>query len=82
MGRAKGLEGLAKVLSAPDGEILGCHVLGHEASTLVHEAVVAMRSGEGTVWDVSETIHAHPTLSRVLEAAFRDAAANVESSAR
>ena len=82
MGRAKGLAGLAKVLAAPDGQILGFHVLGHEASTLVHEAVVAMRSGEGTVWDISETIHAHPTLSKVVEAAFRDAAATVESSAR
>lgn len=78
MGRAKGLEGLAKVLAAPDGEILGFHVLGHEASTLVHEAVVAMRSGSGTVWDITEAIHAHPTLSKVVEAAFRDAAAKIE----
>ncbi|MDZ7849588.1 MAG: dihydrolipoyl dehydrogenase [Halodesulfurarchaeum sp.] len=78
MGRAKGLTGLAKVLAAPDGEILGVHVLGHEASTLIHEAVIAMRNGNGTVWDVAEAIHAHPTLSKVMEAAFRDAAASVD----
>ncbi len=79
MGRAKGLKGIAKVLAAPDGEILGFHVLGHEASTLVHEAVIAMRSGSGTVWDVAEAIHAHPTLSKVVEAAFRNAAAELDA---
>jgi len=73
MGRAKKLEeGFAKVLAAPDGRILGCHVIGHEASTLVHEAVLAMRSGDGRVEDVADAIHAHPTLNKVMEAAFRD----------
>ncbi len=81
MGRAKGLEGLAKVLAAPDGTIQGFHVLGHEASTLVHEAVIAMRGGDGSVWDVGDAIHAHPTLSKVVEAAFRDAAEAVDSEA-
>ncbi|MFQ3293575.1 MAG: mycothione reductase, partial [Natrialbaceae archaeon] len=44
MGRAKKLDtGFAKVLAESDGTLLGCHVIGHEASTLVHEAVVVMR---------------------------------------
>jgi dihydrolipoamide dehydrogenase len=74
MGRAKKLdEGFVKVLAAPDGEILGAHVLGHEATTLLHECVLAVRVG-ATVDDVSGTIHAHPTLSKIVEAAFRDAA--------
>ncbi|SER42061.1 dihydrolipoyl dehydrogenase family protein [Natrinema salaciae] len=72
MGRAKKLEdGFVKVLASPDGEILGCHVMGYEASMLVHEAVVAMRTGV-TVDEVANTIHAHPTLGKVVEAAFRD----------
>ena len=72
MGRAKKLDdGFMKVLAAPDGEILGVHAIGYEASTLVHEAVVAMRHGL-TVDDIVDTIHAHPTLSKVVEAAFRD----------
>lgn len=72
MGRAKKLdEGFVKVLAAPDGEILGAHAIGHEASTLLHEAVVAMRAGL-SVDQVAGTIHAHPTLSRIVEAAFRD----------
>jgi dihydrolipoamide dehydrogenase len=74
MGRAKKLdEGFVKVLAAPDGEILGAHAVGYEAATLLHEAVVAMRTG-ATVGDVAGTIHAHPTLSKVVEAAFRDVA--------
>jgi len=72
MGRAKKLDhGFVKVLAAPDGEILGAHAIGYEASTLLHEAVLAMRTGV-SVEEVAGTIHAHPTLSKVVEAAFRD----------
>jgi mycothione reductase len=59
------------VLAAPDGELLGCHVIGYEASTLLHEAVVAMRNGV-TVPELADTIHAHPTLNKVMLSAFRD----------
>ncbi|WP_018257262.1 dihydrolipoyl dehydrogenase [Halomicrobium katesii] len=73
MGRAKKLDhGFVKVLAAPDGEILGCHALGHEASTMIHEVVVAMRAGSGRVSDITDTIHAHPTLNKVVEYAFDD----------
>jgi dihydrolipoamide dehydrogenase len=73
MGRAKKLEkGFVKVLAAPDGEILGCHMLGYEATTMVHEVVVAMRSAGGTVSDVTGSIHAHPTLNKAVQYAFED----------
>jgi mycothione reductase len=75
MGRAKKLEeGFVKVLAAPDGEVLGCHMLGYEASTMIHEVVVGMRRGEGTVADIAETIHAHPTLNKAVEYAFEELA--------
>ena len=75
MGRAKKLEeGFVKVLAAPDGEVLGCHMLGYEASTMIHEVVVGMRRGEGTVDDIADTIHAHPTLNKAVEYAFDDLA--------
>jgi len=75
MGRAKKLDaGFVKVLAAPDGEILGCHILGYEASVLLHEVVVAMRAGTGHVNDIADTIHAHPTLNKVVEYAFDDVA--------
>ncbi len=74
LGRAKKLDdGFVKVLAAPDGEILGCHMLGYEASTMIHEVVVAMRAGSGDITDITETIHAHPTLNKVVEYAFEDA---------
>jgi mycothione reductase len=73
MGRAKKLEdGFVKVLAAPGGEILGCHVLGYEASTMIHEVVVAMRAGSGRVSDITDTIHAHPALNKVVGYAFQD----------
>ncbi|MBX0325531.1 dihydrolipoyl dehydrogenase [Halomicroarcula sp. F13] len=73
MGRAKKLDdGFVKVLAAPDGEILGVHALGYEATTMIHEAVVAMRAGSGHVSDITDTIHAHPTLNKVVEYAFDD----------
>ena len=73
MGRAKKLDdGFGKVLAAPNGEILGCHALGYEASTMIHEVVVAMRAGSGTISDITEMMHAHPTLNKVVEYAFRN----------
>jgi mycothione reductase len=73
MGRAKKLDhGFVKVLAAPDGEILGCHILGYEASTMIHEVVIAMRAGSGTVTDITDTMHAHPALNKAVEYAFDD----------
>jgi dihydrolipoamide dehydrogenase len=73
MGRAKKLEdGFVKVLVAPDGEILGCHMIGEEASVMVHQTVVAMRNGV-TADEVADTIHVHPALNRIVESAFEDA---------
>jgi mycothione reductase len=73
MGRAKKLEdGFVKVLVAPDAEILGCHMIGEEASVMVHQTVVAMRNGV-TADEVADTIHVHPALNRIVESAFEDA---------
>jgi pyruvate/2-oxoglutarate dehydrogenase complex dihydrolipoamide dehydrogenase (E3) component len=47
--------GFVKVLATPDGELLGAHAIGYEVSTLLHEAVVAMRTG-ATVDDVAGAI--------------------------
>lgn len=59
-------EGFVKVLSAEaDGEILGVHIIGAEATELIGEYALAMNL-EATPQDVHETIHAHPTLSEAL----------------
>lgn len=78
MGRAKKIkEGFAKIYTSPEGEILGCHVIGKEASNLIHEAVIAIRNGD-TVYGLSDTIHIHPSLSKVMESAFKEVKRNIE----
>lgn len=64
--------GLVKVLVAPDGDVLGCHVVGPNASTLVHEVSTAVAAGADAE-RIAETIHVHPALSEVVQGAFRDA---------
>ncbi len=62
-------DGFVKVLASKDGEILGVHIIGHEASTLVHEVLPVMRNN-GTVEDIKKTIHIHPALNEVVGRAF------------
>lgn len=46
------------------GKILGASILGPHAGELIHEIVLAMKTGAG-IADISATIHAYPTLSQV-----------------
>lgn len=50
------------VVDEKTGQILGAQVVGYEAATLIAQMVLAM-SNELTVECVTETIHAHPTIS-------------------
>jgi dihydrolipoamide dehydrogenase len=60
-------EGFVKVVAdKATGEILGVHILGAEATEIIHEFAVG-RTLEATLEEIMHTIHAHPTLS---EAAF------------
>ncbi|WP_135302781.1 dihydrolipoyl dehydrogenase [Haloarcula amylovorans] len=69
-GNAMHAEGLVKVLVAPDGEILGTHIVGPDAAALIQEVVVAMKAGTGTVTDIRESVHVHPALPEVVQRAF------------
>jgi dihydrolipoamide dehydrogenase len=69
-GDAMKADGFVKVLIDPSGEILGCHIIGPEASTLIQEVVVAMKSGSGTVQDIRDAVHIHPALPEVVQRAF------------
>jgi dihydrolipoamide dehydrogenase len=56
-------EGFVKVLAdKKTGEILGAHVIGPEATEMIHEFAVG-RTLEATLDEIIHTIHAHPTLS-------------------
>jgi pyruvate/2-oxoglutarate dehydrogenase complex dihydrolipoamide dehydrogenase (E3) component len=51
-------------LIAHKGKILGASLLGPHAGELIHEIVLAMKTG-ASLGDISATIHAYPTLAQV-----------------
>jgi dihydrolipoamide dehydrogenase len=55
-------------------KILGCHILGTEASILIHEVLVAMKSGDGAIGNISKVVHIHPALSEVVKKAAQNLA--------
>ena len=56
-------EGFVKVIAdKKTGEILGVHIIGPEATEIIHEFAVG-RTLEATVDEIMHTIHAQPTLS-------------------
>ncbi|MFC6767160.1 dihydrolipoyl dehydrogenase [Natrinema soli] len=69
-GSAMKAEGFVKPIIDLEGEILGCHIIGPDASDLIQEVVVAMTAGSGTVHDIRESVHIHPALSEVVQRAF------------
>ncbi|WP_248905391.1 dihydrolipoyl dehydrogenase [Halocatena marina] len=69
-GDAMKADGFVKVLIDLDGSILGCHIIGPAASTLIQEVVVAMKAGSGTVEDIQSAVHVHPALPEVIQRAF------------
>jgi mycothione reductase len=68
MGMAlKDESGFVKILvEKASHKILGCHIMGIDASTLLHEVVVAMNAGNGNLENITGTVHVHPALSEVV----------------
>jgi mycothione reductase len=65
-------DGFVKFLAdTTSGKILGCHIIGSEASILIHEVLVAMRAEDngGTTENITKTVHIHPALSEVVSRA-------------
>jgi dihydrolipoyl dehydrogenase len=63
-------DGFVKIVAdAKYGEILGIHMIGNTVTEMIAEAVAAM-SLEGTVGDLVNTIHAHPTLAEATHEAM------------
>lgn len=63
-------DGFVKVLADPKTrEILGCHIIGTDAATLVQEAANAMRR-RATVDAITQSIYVHPALPEVVQRAF------------
>jgi len=63
-------DGFVKVLVHPQTkEILGCHIIGTDASILIHEVIVAMKARLGAK-GITKAVHIHPALSEVVQRAF------------
>ncbi len=71
-GRARAMaatDGFVKILAdAKTDRVLGCHIIGPEAGTLIAEVVAVMEFG-GAAEDIARTCHAHPTLNETVKEA-------------
>ena len=72
MGGAMGEpEGFVKVLVEKEtGKILGGHIIGPEASSLIQEIVNAMTADDKSYAAIVRSMHIHPALSEVVQQAF------------
>jgi dihydrolipoamide dehydrogenase len=62
-------DGFVKVLAeAATDRVLGVHIIGPDAGTMIAEAALAMGFGAAAE-DIARTCHAHPTLSEALKEA-------------
>jgi len=65
--------GIAKVMfNADTGKVVGVHIIGLHAADLIQECANAIAVGT-TVKELSMIVHTHPTLSEVLDEAFKGA---------
>ena len=63
------VRGLTKILAhAETDAVLGVHIIGPDAGTMIPEAVLAMEFG-GSSEDLARTVHAHPTLPESIKEA-------------
>ena len=69
-GRAIGqTDGFVKILAdAKTDKVLGAHILGPDAGSLIAEVVLCMEFG-GSAEDIARTCHAHPTLNEAVKEA-------------
>ena len=62
-------DGFVKILAdAKTDRVLGVHILGPDAETMIAEAAIAMEFGAAAE-DIARTCHAHPTLSEAVKEA-------------
>jgi dihydrolipoamide dehydrogenase len=69
-GRATGqTQGFVKILAdKKTDKVLGVHIIGADAGTMIAEAVIAMEFG-ASAEDIARTCHAHPTLNEAIKEA-------------
>jgi dihydrolipoamide dehydrogenase len=67
------IDGFVKVIARErDERVIGIHIIGPDASTLIAECTVAVNQGV-TLSEMAKTMHAHPTVAEALWEAVEDA---------
>src|SRR5579862_1702824 len=62
-------DGFAKILADSETDrVLGVHIIGPDAGTMIAEAALAMEYGASSE-DIARTCHAHPTLNKAVKEA-------------
>jgi len=62
-------EGFVKILAdATTDRVLGAHIVGPDAGTLIAECAMAIEFG-ASAEDIARTCHAHPTLNEAVKEA-------------
>jgi mycothione reductase len=81
-GRAiKEEHGLCKLLISPAHKILGCHIVGHQASVLLHTVLPVMK-WRNDIRSLVDIIYIHPSLAEVVRGAARKAAGMLSTACR
>ena len=66
-------EGFVKIITnSQTGEILGAHIMAPRATDMIGEIAAVMKA-EGTIEELAETIHPHPTVNEMIMEASHDA---------
>lgn len=66
-------QGMVKIVTEKtSGKILGVHILGPQATSLISEGALAVKLG-ASVYDIANTIHAHPSLPETMMEAAQHA---------
>ncbi|WP_448561917.1 dihydrolipoyl dehydrogenase [Trichothermofontia sp.] len=74
-------DGLAKIIYRQDtGELLGAHIFGLHAADLIQEAANAIAQRQ-SIRDLAYLVHTHPTLSEILDEAYKRALPTLAASA-
>jgi len=62
-------DGFVKILACSETDrVLGVHIIGHEAGTIIHECAAAMAFGASSE-DIARTCHGHPTMNEAVKEA-------------
>ena len=71
-------EGMLKLIFNKDnGKVLGAHIFGQHAADLIQEIANAISRNQNVIQLATE-VHTHPTLSEVVEVAYKQAASQIK----